>query len=379
MSRIALALVLLAGCPAEPDPVSPGPQETLAAAEVLADQAADRWRPNEIGFDWVQTVLAFGMHRLHAASGSPARQGYYRIWQTTAAGDVPDMISSDSMSPATLASVLMVEDPNVDLTAITDAAHAYLASAPRTAAGAIVHWGPAHAIFGDTTQVWIDSMFMWGVFLLSEFERTGDRAHLDTFVEQYRLFSEHCRAAGDLYHHAWDDEAGVNIPADDVFWARGNSWVLIAAAELLARVADDPAADAVRPLFLAHVDATVATQQGSGRWRTVMNDPQADPGNYEETSAGALIGYALARAYKAGALGDDILPAIDLALRGLEGSIVEESDGHLTLQGTSFGTNPGDYDSYLDVAQLDDQIVGVGAAIMFLAEADGVPRPPVDP
>jgi unsaturated rhamnogalacturonyl hydrolase len=375
--RSLLLLVLIVGCP-DPEP-EPAPHDTLGGAQTLADQAQDRWRAGEIGFDWVDTVLAYGMHRLHATTEAPQWQAYYRIWQTTAVGDLPDMLSSDSMSPATLASILMVEDSSIDLTVTTDAAHAYLDAVQRTDEGAIAHWGEDHPLFGDTRQVWIDSMFMWGIFLLSEFERTGDRAHVERFVEQYELFSDLCRSDANLYHHAYDDETDSHIPVEEAFWARGNAWVLIAGAELLARLPDDPAADTIRPLFLSHVDATLAVQADSGRWLTVMNSPRGDdPGNYEETSATALIGYALARAYRAGALDDDVLPGIQAALEGLAGRVVEEPDGHLTLQGTSFGTNPGEYEDYLAVPLLDDQIVGVGAAIMFLAEAHGLPSVPTE-
>ena len=49
----------------------------------------------------------------------------------------------------------------------------------------------------------------------------------------------------------------------------------------------------------------------------------------------------------------------------------------LVLIGTSLGTNPGDYDNYVNTITLPDQIVGVGAVLMFLAELDGMdaPRP----
>ena len=59
------------------------------------------------------------------------------------------------------------------------------------------------------------------------------------------------------------------------------------------------------------------------------------------------------------------------------GTTLSEEDGALVLRGTSFGTNPGDYDNYVNTITLPDQIVGVGAVLMFLAELDGMdaPRP----
>jgi rhamnogalacturonyl hydrolase YesR len=67
-------------------------------------------------------------------------------------------------------------------------------------------------------------------------------------------------------------------------------------------------------------------------------------------------------------------PAVDRAIDGLRGRLSEEDDGVWVVEGTSFGTNPGDYDYYVSVAQLDDIILGVGAVALAFAEADGRPR-----
>ena len=68
----ALAALTLVACepPVEPDPE---PHDTVALAGQLADEAAARWPADVLSFDWQQTVLSYGFHRLHAASGDVAR------------------------------------------------------------------------------------------------------------------------------------------------------------------------------------------------------------------------------------------------------------------------------------------------------------------
>ena len=279
------------------------------------------------------------------------------------------------MSPALLASIVLREDPDAGLEPILEAAEAYLASVPRTDEGAIVHWGEDTA-FVDDDEVWIDSQFMVGMYLLSEHDRTGDRAYLDRFVEQYMLFSELCRdPAADLYRHAYDDGTDTNIPAEETFWARGNSWVLIAGAEALARLpSDDPAFEVVAPLFESHAASVLATQADDGLWHTVMNQPRGeDPANYTETSAAALFGYALVRGTASVLDPDEVREPLAALVAGLEERVVERDEA-LHVLGTSFGTNPGDYDYYVGIPQLDDQLLGYGSLVMFLAEVDGVPR-----
>lgn len=358
----------------------PAVHHTLPLAEELAAQGTERWPVRDLAPDWIPTVWSYGLHRLHAASGDETWQDYYRAWMSGVAAGPLAFHSSDSMSPALIAAALMVEDPSSDFTAVTDAADAYLATAPRTDEGAIEHW-TEDSLFGFPGQVWIDSQFMVGVFLVQQYLRTGERTYLDEFVTQYLLFSELCRDPdADLYRHAYDDATDANIPEDAVFWARGNAWVLVSAAEMLAATGlDDPAAAEVLPLFRAHAEAVADLQEtDDGLWHTVLNEPLGDdPANYTETSGSALIGYALARGLRSGALEPESTgPVLDRAVDGVDRRVARKADGRLEVKGTSFGTIPGDYAYYVGVGQRDDLMLGVGAVVMFLAEVDGMERTP---
>jgi len=135
----------------------------------------------------------------------------------------------------------MVLDDSRDYTVVTDVGHGYIDTIPRTTGGGIPHWAEEFA-WGNEHQMWLDSLFMWGLFLLSEHERTGEQAHLDEWVAQYLLFSDLLRDPTDqLYRHAWDDEVQAAIPTEATYWARGNSWVLVSAAEALAQLGPDHA------------------------------------------------------------------------------------------------------------------------------------------
>ena len=368
----ALLLAAFAGCapPADEEPVVER-YDTLAEAERLAEQSWDRWDPADLSFDWSQAVLAWGIQRAFDASGTPRHQDYYRTWLDAGLAerfDAPDaqpFRSSDSMSPSILASLATAEGAG-DYAPILGAAEEYLAGARRTdEGGAIVHWGPEHP-FGGPRQVWIDSMFMIGMYLLAEGDRTGEAMYADRWVTQADGTRLHCMTADDLYLHAWDDDDGLNIPVEPVYWARGNSWVLVSAAEAVARGVD------WQEGYVAHARALVDAQQPSGRWLTVLDGPPQDGLNYEETSATALIAYGLSVGLEAGALDRaEFGPALDRAVQGILERVVVEEDGHHTVMGTSLGTNPGGYDNYVSIATLPDQLVGVGAVIALLAQVQG--------
>lgn len=373
-----LPLVAILGCQAHPGPVAPGRLDTLPVAQRLADEGVARWPSDALALSWIETVWHVGLVRLHERDGDPRWEAAWRAWLdrgvTLFTGADPRVFdSSDSLSPSTLASVAMRADPAAGYDPILSAAWQYLDHDAKTLPnGAITHWGEPNLV-ADDDEVWVDSLFMVGMFLLAEYDRTGDEAVMDRFVAQYEAFSELCRDPEDqLYRHAYKAATDANIPPDEVYWARGNSWVLIAAAEGLSRLPEgDPRAERLRAPFVAHADAVMALQADDGLWHTVLNSPLGDdPANYTETSAAALIAYALVK-------GDPWLdpdvsrPAVAAAVGGLRGRLVER-DGELSLSGTSFGTNPGDYAYYVAVPQLDDQVLGVGSVVMFFAEAHGL-------
>ena len=337
-------------------------------------------------FDWTQAVWAYGIHRLYTATGDARWQDCYRAWMDGALadfeGDEPEAFhSSDSMSPSTLAVALTIEDPTLDYSAITAAADSYLEGAPRLDNGAIAHWGHDNPHEFETDQVWIDSMFMFGAYLVRMVELTGDNTYLDTYLEQYLAFAELCRDPDDhLYRHAWDDSGQSNIPAGDVYWARGNSWVLVSAAELLNVVEPGSQAwETVQPLWVQQAQAFLASQEeDDGLWHTVVNEPMGDdPDNYTETSGSALIAYGLVRGLAAGAIeGDEWNAAVHAAAVGLLDRLDYRNDGKLEVEGTSFGTNPGeDYDYYVGIEQVDDMMLGYGPIIMLFSEAHGLVIP----
>lgn len=371
--RVLIVTLVLVGCPPVEPELPVETFDTVAEAEILAAQAWARWEPADLSFDWSQSVLAWGMQRLHAATGDAVHRDYYATWLDAALlerFDDPNaqpFRSSDSLSPSILASLATAEGAG-DYTPMLTAAEAYLAEARRTAEGdAIVHWGPEHP-FGGPPQVWVDSMFMIGMYLLAEADRTGDASYRDRWVTQADGTRLHCQTDDDLYLHGWDDEEGVNLPDEPTYWARGNSWVLVSAAEYAARGGSWDG-------FVGHAAALAATQQASGRFLTVLNGPSNDGRNYEETSATALIAYGLALGIQAGALdGATYGPVLDAAVDGALAQIVEEADGHHTLHGTSLGTNPGDYDYYVNIGLLPDQLVGVGATVAMLAQVHGMER-----
>jgi unsaturated rhamnogalacturonyl hydrolase len=379
MHLTALLPLLFACAPPEAQD-GPKPHDTLPIAQALAAQGMTRWPAESLPLDWMQTVWATGLLGVHEVDPSLGVDVYLRAWLDDElprfTADTPkEFNSSDSMSPAMIAAALETLAPTGRYTPILDAADRYLSVARYAENVAIQHWGDG-SVFENLDQVWVDSMFMVGVTALHRHDQTGDDVFLESALTQHDAFVALLVDPNDgLYRHAYDVPTGENIPAEAVYWARGNSWALLMAVETYARLPQGhPDAEALGAAFVAHAEAVLSTQAQDGLWPTVLTATPED-NNYTETSAAALIVTALMRGVDLGLLDPtQTNPAIDRALDGLLGRVEQDEDGAWVVKGTSFGTNPGDYDYYLSVAQLDDIILGVGAVALAFAEADGRPR-----
>ncbi|MEC7987272.1 MAG: hypothetical protein VX278_19030, partial [Myxococcota bacterium] len=125
---IAASLILASLCTACTEPASEAEQiptlQTLALAAEIAQEGAVRIPPETLAFDWMQTVWAYGIFRLHQASQAEQWKQYNRDWLNHSlddfTGDDPHRFhSSDSMSPALIAASLMATDPTQDFSPIT--------------------------------------------------------------------------------------------------------------------------------------------------------------------------------------------------------------------------------------------------------------------
>jgi unsaturated rhamnogalacturonyl hydrolase len=238
--------------------------------------------------------------------------------------------------------------------------------ARRTPEGALNHNGVLELI--DATA-WVDSLFMFGMPLMRQFEFGGREQSLVFYGDQLRIFYEVLQQDNGLMRHA--DEHWINRQDEGVYWARGNGWVTAASAEYLRLMRNRGAVDAaVRDALNAQVSALLERQHDDGLWWTVLSHPGEA---YRETSAAALMAFGMARAWRYGALGDEVLEPIRRAVRGLQTRLEQRDDGWVVV-GTSGPTMAGRKNVYTDARLMDDLSYGVGAVVLALLERAGLPE-----
>ncbi|MHB1235370.1 MAG: glycoside hydrolase family 88 protein [Microbacteriaceae bacterium] len=232
----------------------------------------------------------------------------------------PTIEHVNNMIPAAAAALLYEQDGKAGYKALADKAAAwYLGSTvTRGPRGILEHWP------GD---VWADTAFMAGSFLL-QYGRVFDRAEfIDEAVTQWLLHADTLTIEGSaLFIHG--THAGVAIPS---FWGRANAWLAMSGVDILRFAPDHPGTDAIALRLEAQLLALAHAQPPYGVW-DVLVDGNPETRGILETSAAAGIGAAMLR-FDGLYPNPTIARAGDLAVRA---SLAYVDDGVLTR--TSAGT-----------------------------------------
>ena len=386
MSRAALmgVCLLLAACAEDPlegvfDVCEPGEipdaacyaekrspsSKDVALASDLALGYIARHPPQKMDWDWEEGVLMFSLVELYRVTGEARLRAYTRAWLDAHVKKGYDIRWSDSCPPGLAALALAADNKGAAYEKIVSDIVAYYKTAPRTKEGGISHMGKTIELI---KTLWLDTLFMVGVVIARQGERADDQQLIDSVGQQIGIFAKLLQGSGGLLTHAH------NWPGQEkgVYWGRGNAWVTASAHEYLRIQRLRGKADANVSAIMEHQVTAIIKSQDSktGLWWTVLNRPGEA---YLETSASALLAYGLARGYRYGARGEEVLPVIRRAMTGIKGKIRDKGNGGgPVVTGISGPTSVGSASYYKGIKQEDDLSYGVGAVILALLETSGL-------
>ncbi|WP_438448708.1 glycoside hydrolase family 88/105 protein [Gorillibacterium sp. sgz5001074] len=228
-------------------------------------------------------------------------------------------------------------------------------------------------------QMWLDGLYMGGVFAVQYANRFGDSSLFDMVAYQEQLMRKNMYDPNTgLLFHAWDETrrapwANAETGCSPEFWGRSLGWYGIAVADFLDELPKDHAARADLTRVLGDFSRALIRfqDQASGLWYQVV-DKGDRPDNWLETSCTSLFVYTIAKAYKHGAVGEEALEAARAGYKGLLSRLKFDEAGHLVVPEICIGTSAGDYQNYVTRPVSENDLHGVGAFILACVEMDGL-------
>jgi rhamnogalacturonyl hydrolase YesR len=204
-----------------------------------------------------------------------------------------------------------------------------------------------------------DDPFMTVPVLLRRWKNAHDARDLGLAIAQIlgthdRLFD---RERGLLWH-LWDLK--TKQPAG-VFWGRGNGWMVLAHAELLAKMPrEHPRRGEVLAAFVRHMEGIRRCQDAAGGWHQVLDHPES----WIETSCTGMFVYGLARGVNEGWLDDSFSESARRGWEVLKTKVTWDGD----LVDVCGSTDVGDLAFYLNRPRLQGDLHGFGSFLLAGAE-----------
>ncbi|MGD8998296.1 MAG: glycoside hydrolase family 88 protein, partial [Anaerolineae bacterium] len=302
--------------------------------------------------DWTSGVFALGWGTAWRSTGDAAYARRIQDWVDSCAIDNYTITHVNDGLLGYGALMAYQFDPQPDYLAFAERVADYLMdAAPRTPKGTLAHF---------EGQVWADTLISAVPFLVEMNRVTGDPVYLDEAATQVMLHAEVLQdPTTNLFSHAWDEAADEYLSAS--YWGRGNSWNMIASAQLLNAL---PVSHGLRSQVVSIVqdqaEALAALQDPSGLWHTVVDRPAF----YLESSGSAGIAYGLRCGLRAEWLPPELEAVAEQARLGLWRKVL--ADG--TLTDASGPTGPmRDEEAYDSIPHETMQLYGQGMGLLALS------------
>jgi rhamnogalacturonyl hydrolase YesR len=227
-------------------------------------------------------------------------------------------------------------------------------------------------------QMWIDGVFMGGMFLIRYGQSIGDRAYcFDEVTKQITAFAKHGRK-GDtgLYYHAWSESPATTKWADaktglsPEVWSEGLGWYALILVETLAVLPQDHPrrAEVVAILGDLAVGLKRTQDRKTGRWFQVV-DKGDQTDNWTDTSGSAMFVYCLQRGIELGLLSkDEFAPAVARGYQGIVGNARINEQGLVDIESACDGLGvQKDYARYINYRRVINAKEAVGGFLWATA------------
>lgn len=331
--------------------------------ETMLAQKSDAWNLSLSHWDWSQGVGLYGISRMYDRTRDEAYLCFLRDWFRQHAG----LRQFGSVNYVCLAnSALMLlklekELPEQEAVLYRSICEEFadwcLNKALLTANGGFAHvWGKG-GLDDYKNQLWIDTVFMAGIFMIDYGLHAGRPELVEEGIRQYEIHAG-ClyNPETGLFYHGYHS---LHYKQLGEHWGRGNGWMAAALAELL-RLLQGTRYDTgmFSSMFLSFMESAYRLRNEDGMLNTVLNLKSS----YTETTATALFGYAALLGAELGILPETIKEwghqASQQVLRRI--TLLGE------VEGASGGTDCQELEGYLHIPFIQS-LYTYGTVLMVLA------------
>ena len=265
----------------------------------VADTFVEENDPKKLHWSWGPALAMFTLSLLDDELGEKRYFNYYKEYTDFHYDKGVVVDQSDTCAPALIANELYKKTKEEKYLELTNKGIDYLLIEPRLIGNLINHNGHSKDSRDYPKSIWVDSIMMSGVFSVIAATDHNNNNLLEfskTQPKEITLLLQDKNTK--LFHHSWWKILKRVYPKN-LFWGRGNGWVIAAFSMFLDYVEDPFTKKALEEIS----NELLTYQREDYYFDTVLNKKD----NYRESSATALISYGWLNGVNKGYLSEKYL------------------------------------------------------------------------
>lgn len=273
---------------------------------------------------WGEALLGYALNELDKENGTESYTDFLCSYCDYWAKADPAVDQSDTAAPGLITYAMYKRTANAEYKRLTDKVLDYIRYEPRLYLDCLNHLGCSKKGKIYPKSVWIDSVMMFSVFTSLYANESGDAELLDFAARQPKQYASMMldKEKGLWAHSYWVNQKTA-FPKRDLFWGRGNGWVICAFPMILDNIGlDHKEAPEIIRLFRQTSEALLECMRDDYTFNTLLKYK-----SYRELSATALISAGWLHGIRCGYLDEKFLEPAIKAFEACVNAMEESDDG----------------------------------------------------
>lgn len=289
----------------------------------LADFIASTWDP-KMKWMWGEALLGYALDELDKENAAQRYTNFLARYCDYWVKQDPAVDQSDTAAPGLITYAMYKRTGRPEYGKLTDKVLHYIRNEPRLYLDCLNHLGCSAKGKIYPKSVWIDSVMMFSVFTSLYAKENGDEALLEFAARQPRQYASMMfDPQQGLWAHSYWVRRKKAFPRRNLFWGRGNGWVICGFPMILDQIGlDHPEAGEIIQIYQQTSQALLKCMNEDYTFNTLLKYP-----SYRELSATALISAGWMHGIRCGYLDESFLEPAVKAFRACVDAMEETEHG----------------------------------------------------
>ncbi len=277
---------------------------------------------------WGEALLGYALDELDKQNNSDAYTEFLTAYCDYWVKVDPAVDQSDTAAPGLITYAMYKRTKKEEYGRLTDKVLDYIRNEPRLYLDCLNHLGSSKKAKIYPKSVWIDSVMMFSVFTSLYARENGDADMLEFAARQPRQYaSMMLDETQSLWAHSYWVKRKQPFPRRNIFWGRGNGWVICAFPMILDQIGiAHREAEGIIEIFQRTSEALLRCMNEDGTFNTLLKQKSK-----RELSATALISAGWMHGVRCGYLDEKFLePAVKAFYACVDAMEENESEVYMT-------------------------------------------------